>query len=254
MQQILLGNPGTKLPPASQDLRAAFDEVLASHGWNVRLADRVYVALFDLGDWLPWLAEARALLDDSEVRRANSRRNAEERDRLVLAYALHRVLLGHWLGCNATEVPIRRDAQGCPRLLGDVFFTSLSHAKEGLALAVSAAGPVGVDIEPAARASAMPEIKERICHPQEAMVETSDEALLALWVRKEAFLKAAGVGLQYEMTTFAAPDRAVLKLPGGGLSQVRMLHTTSDWFAAVAATPELIVECAWLCPPLPSRR
>jgi 4'-phosphopantetheinyl transferase len=257
MLQMLQGNQAAEPPPESRDLHAAFDEALTSHQWSTRLADRVYVALFDLGDWLPWLADARALLDASEVRRADSRRNAEERDRLALAYALHRLLLGHWLGCNAREVPIRRDAMGCPRLPGEVLFTSLSHASEGLALAVSTAGPVGVDIEPATRASAMPEIAERVCHPQEVaamadlMGEASSEALLALWVRKEAFLKAAGVGLQYDMTTFAAPDRAVLELPGGGLSEVRMLHTNSEWFAAVAAVPELIVECVWLCPSRP---
>lgn len=257
MRQMLEGYQAAAVPPPARDLRAVFDEALASHQWSSRLPDRVCVALFDLGDWLPWLVEARTIIDASEARRADSRRNAGERDRLVLAYALHRLLLGHWLGCNANEVPIRRDALGCPRLPGEVLFTSLSHASEGLALAVSAAGPVGVDIEPAARASVMPEIAERVCHPQEITAmpepvgEVSSEALLALWVRKEAFLKAAGVGLQHDMAAFAAPDKAILELPGGGLSQVRMLHTNSAWFAAVAAAPELVVECARLTPSRP---
>lgn len=254
MQEVLQGNQAAEPPPESQDLRAVFDELLALHRWDTRLADRVCVALFDLGEWLPWLTDARVIIDAAEARRADSRRNAGERDRLALAYALHRLLLGHWLGCNASEVPIGRDALGCPRLPGGVLFTSLSHASEGLALAVSTAGPVGVDIEPATRASAMPEIADRVCHPQDAIAiagltgEAASEALLALWVRKEAFLKAAGIGLQHDMAAFAAPDRAVLELPGGGLSQVRMLHTHSAWFAAVAAAPELVVECAWLCP------
>jgi 4'-phosphopantetheinyl transferase len=231
-----------------------FDDALATNQWDARIADRVRVALFDLGDWLPWLADARVMIDTSESRRADSRRDPRERDRLTLTYALHRLLLAHVLGCDACEVPIGRDVLGCPRLSGQALFTSLSHAGDGLALAVSAMGSVGVDIEPATRASAMPEIAERVCHPQDAAARPDpdgfvwSEALLALWVRKEAFLKAAGVGLQHDMTSFAAPDGAVLALPDGGSSRVCMLHIGSAWVAAVAAAPELAIECAWLRP------
>ena len=68
--------------------------------------------------------------------------------------------------------------------------------------------------------------------------------MLALWVRKEAFLKAAGIGLQREMQTFAAPQNALLELPEGGTVRVRMLDVGPQWVAAVASAPELQVKCA----------
>ena len=182
------------------------------------------------------------------------RHAASDRDQLALGYALHRLLLGHVLGLEPANVPIGRDEAGCPRLAGALLSTSLSHADRALALAITATGPVGVDIEPLSRASVMPEIAGRVCHPAEAaeIAKLSEpalcEALLALWVRKEAFLKAAGIGLQREMPTFAAPDSAVLALPGGEMTQVRMLDAGAHWVAAVAGAPDVVIESAWLRP------
>jgi 4'-phosphopantetheinyl transferase len=75
-------------------------------------------------------------------------------------------------------------------------------------------------------------------------------ALLALWVRKEAFLKAAGIGLEREMQTFPAPDNALLTLPrpGGKQARLQMLDVGPYWVAAVAGSPDTPVECAWLRP------
>jgi 4'-phosphopantetheinyl transferase len=109
-----------------------------------------------------------------------------------------------------------------------------------------------VDIESSNRASVMPELAERVCHPHE-MAElrllaepARSEALLALWVRKEAYLKAAGIGLQREMGTFAAPRDALLELPGGELTRVRMLEAGPHWVAAVAGAPEVPIASRWL--------
>ena len=51
-----------------------------------------------------------------------------------------------------------------------------------------------------------------------ALANLSDDArgraLLDLWVRKEALLKAAGIGLECEMETFPAPTGVPLPLNG----------------------------------------
>jgi 4'-phosphopantetheinyl transferase len=98
----------------------------------------------------------------------------------------------------------------------------------------------------------MPEVAERVCHPHDmaefrSLVEPArSEALLALWVRKEAYLKAAGIGLQREMGTFAAPQDALLELPGGEMTRVRMLEAGPHWVAAVAGSPEAPIASSWL--------
>ena len=206
----------------------------------------VLVAMFDLEDWQPYLARAAELIDVHEAARAARQRLPRNRDMLVLAYALHRLLLSQVLGCAVGDVPLGRDAKGCPRLHGDRLFTSLSHAGQRVAIAVAGAGPVGIDIEPAGRAADMPELAERVAHPDELRelaplgAHALGEALLAMWVRKEALLKAAGIGLEREMDSFVAPWRVALPLPGDtfpGRSVELHALDTPGWACAAAVPP-----------------
>ncbi len=250
----LKANPGfADTRWSCKTLREAFESALKESGWSATADACVLVGLFDLDDWLPWLAGAYAMLDAQEQQRVQRRRAVVDRDQLALSYALHRLLLGKVLDCDPAEVPIGRDAAGCPCLPGGTLCTSLSHAdRRVLSLAITATGRVGVDIESSHRASVMPELAERVCHPHE-MAElrllaepARSEALLALWVRKEAYLKAAGIGLQREMGTFAAPRDALLELPGGEMTRVRMLEAGPHWVAAVAGAPEVPIASRWL--------
>lgn len=215
-----------------------------------------FVGLFDLDQWHRWLAEGHALLSTAERHRVASRRAAADREALTLAYALHRTLLGHVLGYAPCDVPIGRDDAGCPSLPQYLAVsTSLSHAgRRAVAVAITRTGPVGVDLEEAGRAVVMAEIAEQVCHPDDTAALTfiggqvTNDAMLALWVRKEAFLKAAGIGLQKDMNTFAAAEGALLPLPQGGWSQVRMLDAGPEWTAAVACAPSSTLACTWLHP------
>lgn len=255
------GSGRTLTTPAGMDLRAAFRSSLPEPGWPSSSSAQVQVALFDLVDWLPWLADAAALLDAADLERAQRRRNTRDRDDLTVSYALHRLLIGARMGVDAVAVPLVRDALGCPRLRDTRISTSLSHAAHALALAVTAAGPVGVDIEPVDRVRVMPEIAGRVSHPSEtadlagASPEASGRALLGLWVRKEALLKAAGVGMAREMNTFVAPanEPLVLSPPDTDLTQLQMLDLGANWVGAVAAPPGLSVESRWLRPPAASK-
>lgn len=219
------------------------------------ISQSIYVGLFDLQDWQPWLPDAPTLLSPVERQRVASRRAETDRAALAMAYALHRLLLARALGCEASLVPLVRDDAGCPRVPGCLVSTSLSHAdRSAVAIAITATGPVGVDMESASRAAVMAELVEWICHPGDAKgmdcpgTAAHNADLLALWVRKEAFLKATGMGLSRDMHTFPAPDNALLDLPEGGNSRVRMIDGGPNWVAAVAGAPEAEVTSAWLSP------
>lgn len=238
------------------ELRGAFRTSLPTPDWARAARERAVVALVDLHDWRPWLGEAQALLDPPEALRVRRRVKAEDRDALALSYAMHRLLLGAILDLDPADVPLDRDAQGCPRLGNGALSTSLSHADGFAALAASAVGAVGVDLEPATRAGALPEIAERVCDPGEAAALAGlapadyGTALLALWVRKEALLKAAGVGLSREMSSFRAPEETALPLSpdSAETTRIRMLDAGPLCVAAVAAPPRLAVDSAWLRP------
>lgn len=239
------------------ELSAAFAAAAGTPGGPVASGSAIPIALMEVGEWLPWLADASGMLSASEYERVRGRRMAADRDALAVAYALHRLLLGSVLGRPPTDVPVYRDERGCPRVTGDGIHTSLSHADGLIAVAISKWGPVGVDIEPAARAFAMPEIARRVYHYSEATAlyvasePVRRTALLAMWVRKEAILKAAGVGLAVPMESFAAPEHPGLRLPGlfAELIQVRMLDAGDRCVAAVAGPCGAEFHCRWIRPP-----
>lgn len=237
-------------------LRVAFDEALPWPDASRLSHDYALVGLFELDDWRGWLPQAAALLDGAERARVQRRRRSADRETLALAYALHRLFLQAALSLDAAALPLGRDALGCPRLEGLAVHTSLSHSEAHVAIAVCRHGPVGVDVEPRLRGRVMEEIAAQICHPDEAakLVAFSEEAradaLLGLWVRKEALLKAAGIGLARPMDSFRAPVGQALPLEPAksGKTCLRMLEDMPGAMAAVAAPVDVPVLSAWVRP------
>ena len=227
--------------PTRCSLQATFHEAWPPAGWARRVRTGAAAVLVEQVDWLPWLDDARALLDARELACVERRRRPGDRVSLILAYGLHRLLLSVLLDIVPAAVPIGRDAKGCPRLEGHRLWTSLSHAEGHLAFAFSGVGPVGIDIEPSTRAAELPEIADRVCTPAEAGAlrqldrPTRAARLLELWVRKEALLKAAGIGLERAMETFEAPAGVPLRLEGLGAVRAGMLASGPDCAAAIAS-------------------
>ena len=235
-----------------RDIRQAFARAQPSQEW---CSQPLVVALADVGDWKPYLPDASMLLDAAENLRMQRKRKQGDREVLAVAYALHRLLLGQALGMDPMAVPLWRDALGCPRVGDNLVHTSLSHADGRIALAVSRVGPVGVDIEPLVRARMLLEMTGVICTRLErATVETlavdrRERALLGLWVRKEALLKAAGTGLSVEMNSFDAPEGTVRPMPTlEGGAWLEMLEAGPDCLAALARPVDAIAAAAWLFP------
>lgn len=214
----------------------------------------VRVLLVDAEPWQAAVPAARQWLDPAETARVARKRFAHDRDLLTLAYALHRLWLAHSLGCDPAAVPLIRDARGAPQLPGTGLQTSLSHADGAIAIAISVAAVVGIDIEPSLRASGMAELAGHICHPNELRALTGvaaadrDRALLRLWVRKEALLKAVGVGLHWDMASFEAPERSPILFADktGNDLHVIDIQDTHGFVAAVATAPDRVPECGWL--------
>src|SRR6218665_1237556 len=89
------------------DLHAAFSVAWRACGWSPAMprAHEVLAVLCDLSAWRPWGRVAQALIDVPEHARSARLRDAVDREERALAYALHRLLLGAWLGEAPTQVP-----------------------------------------------------------------------------------------------------------------------------------------------------
>lgn len=218
-----------------------------------------WVAVARMGDWLPWLGQASALLSDDEQARVARKRRQQDREGLVLCYALHRLLLSAWSGGDAARLPVGRDADGRPLSGQAGVSTSLSHTRDAFALVVASDAAVGIDVEPAESAATLEEIAGQVCHPQELqrlahLAGTARQAqLLKAWVRKEAYLKAVGVGLEWEMSGFVADPGACLPLdwthPDGAsvrLHELDLLQPTHE--VALAVNPDLRLRLLHLQP------
>lgn len=251
----------TSLPEHTDSAAAAVAALIGDFSAALPPAHRVppgsqaaKVLLVGIALWRDALPAATWLLDAEESARVARKRFAHDRERLTLAYAMHRLWLSASLQCDPAKVPLTRDARGAPQVAGTSLHTSLSHGDDAIAIALSAVGPIGVDVEPVGRAQGMAELAERIAHPRELQALASldgparDAALLRLWVRKEALLKAVGVGLAWEMPGFEASTGMPVKfLQDVNISlYVNDIDEFDDWNIAVAAAPGVVPEWDWL--------
>jgi 4'-phosphopantetheinyl transferase len=141
---------------------------------------------------------------------AVSFRFEEDRVRYATSHAHMRIILGHYLNLNPTEIHFDRNRFGKPRLalshgIPKLNF-SLAHTHSSAILAICARHSVGADIEeirPIEREVA--ELYFSARERAELRRLTGDEWLRGFfncWTRKEAVLKAEGLGLNVKLDSF----------------------------------------------------
>ena len=227
----------------------AVGSMLRDSGFAAPRSSQASVVVFDASTLAGDAPTATWLLDRRERARAARFRFHRDRDTYVLAHAVWRIALGACLGVDACEVPLATTTDGQPRLAGTALSTSLSHSGDLVAFTVCPAATVGVDIE-----RYPPRIDLDALMPVFCTREERDElstltdherarALLELWTRKEALLKAFGVGLLTDPSTTPAPSTHALMPPANAIHyppcRTRNLHPSKDWIAAIA-TPSAI--------------
>lgn len=144
-----------------------------------------------------------ALLDNAEQMKARAFRHEGDGRRYQHYHGAMRCILALYVGAPPERLRFLREHSGKPRLAGDRLKFNLSHCAEAAVLGVSLA-PVGVDIEGPAHFESPAEIAELIASRRERHLLARlagtplADALLHLWCRKEALLKADGIALMHE--------------------------------------------------------
>lgn len=175
------------------------------------------------------LARLEGLLSAGERERAGRFHFERDRRRFVAGRGALRLILAAYLQREPAEVSFDTGPRGKPAVAGDSPHFNLAHSDALAVLAVTRAGPVGVDIE---RIRPMDDL-DRLVQRCFSAAERAELAALPAedrlrgfftgWVRKEAFLKAAGVGLAMPLDGFDVPLRpgsppCLLRLEGEPLA------------------------------------
>lgn len=175
----------------------------------------------------PAAALERSIMDLDPTERARAERRATLALRaaaIASASALRRVL-ARYTGNAPRELAFERETGGKPRLAGRASPRfNLAHGGAYALIAVHARSEVGVDVEPLVAERVDTELVARVLAPSERApwdaLEPArrTEAFFQLWTRKEAAMKAVGMGLALD------PRELVVLLAG-------------DLFAPLCETP-----------------
>lgn len=205
----------------------------------------------------PALAALRADLDEATRERIELLARPDDRRRSTVAHALLRRRASALLGVPPAEVVVRRRCAACgatdhgrPELAPVAGApappaVSLAHAGRLAVVALSAAGEVGVDVEPADGEADWVRLRGHVFAGDEwAATERATDpgaARLAAWTRKEAAAKATGHGVALGLERIRVaerPDRDewhAVALPDGlGAMRVRDVAIDDAHVASVA--------------------
>ncbi|MCY4178951.1 MAG: 4'-phosphopantetheinyl transferase superfamily protein [Litoreibacter sp.] len=161
-------------------------------------------------------AQSSALLvslDQTEQDRAMRFRFAEDRRDYVAAHALTRFMLGDVTGQAPKDLRFVFGRYGKPALLTPSGQSSapafnLSHTRGCVAVALSATGDIGVDVEAISRTVPDGIADRYFSRPELEAIHTAPdkdmaERFFTYWTLKEAYLKATGLGINIPLDRFA---------------------------------------------------
>jgi 4'-phosphopantetheinyl transferase len=171
-------------------------------------AGEIHVWALPLNEGFASLKELEVVLSAYEQQRAASFARDEPRRTFITSRAALRSILGHYLALAPTDVSLTTIVNGKPQLAaGDVRF-NLAHSQNLTLIGVSRGGEIGIDVEFFRPVEHALEIAARNFHPAERdAIQAADPndlptKFLRCWTRKEAIVKAMGVGIGYPLDTF----------------------------------------------------
>jgi 4'-phosphopantetheinyl transferase len=201
------------------------------------------------------IARLSRCLSPEEKRRAGRLKVAERRATFIYNRAMLRSILANYADVEPDQVPLTTTAEGKP--IWDDAACSLSfnlaHCGDLAILAVSARRLVGVDVEAFDRRANYEALARQALSPRELaayqQLPENDQpaAFLRIWTRKEAFLKAVGVGLGRPLAeievSFRPTEQPEILATGNSCQAANewLLESWSPrqgWFAALATPRE----------------
>jgi len=142
------------------------------------------------------------VLSDEEKKRAEQFKFLHLKKRFIAAQGELRLLLSRYLSQTPESIIIERTKYGKPYLQTNTAFKfNLSHAGDYMLCGFALNSEIGMDLELIRNNYSWKKISQRFFHATEAEYlqalprEQQQRDFFKLWVKKEAFIKAIGLGL-----------------------------------------------------------
>lgn len=200
-----------------------------------------------------------SLLDSTEIARMERFRFDADRERFLLGHGFLREVLGDYLHTNGASLNFERGPYGKPFLPGSGVHFNMSDTKDAIAVVVSALADIGLDIETMARQVDHVNVGGHYFTPEEqrSISEADDgkRRFLEFWTRKEAVLKASGVGIMDDLRVLRV-DQAVNRMDithpvfvemAAAAYHVRTWHVGLQHIVSLA-TPTIVDRVTFLAP------
>jgi 4'-phosphopantetheinyl transferase len=225
------------------------------HGFNQDYQlpeEEVHVWRTTLGMAASGFAELLSILSPDERERALRFHFEIDQRRSVIGRGYLRLLLGRILDLQAEGLRIENNEFGKPGLATSQSLQfNVSHSGEWILIAIARRRAVGVDVERIRTDLELDSIAARFFSTNECQILDSlvgparYEAFFACWTRKEAYVKATGLGLsvaldQFDVSLLPQEEPRLLATRNNPLDasrwSFRELDISRDYAAALAAS------------------
>ena len=172
---------------------------------------------------------SKQTLSADEWVRAKRFRFEIDRTRFIVARSVLRSILGHYLGIEPGELQLCYGSHGKPYLHEDLnqalIRFSVAHSHQLAVYAFACAREIGIDLEYARPMLRVQQIAAGFMSAHEMAllselpIDQQQEAFYLCWTRKEAYIKAIGVGLEqplrrFEVSLIPGEPARLLKVEG----------------------------------------
>lgn len=206
------------------------------------------------------LDQLKATLSRDETQRAARFHFPADRDRFIAAHGCLRNILARYLHCKPGQLSFSTNPYGKPVLPDHKLEFNLSHSGDVALVAITHEQKVGVDLECIRQGISSQVIarqyfsKSEVAELQTLPPEQREIAFFTCWTRKEAYIKAQGLGLSLPLESFDVSltpnEPAILRATRPDPQEAARwtllsLHINSDYAAALAVEGREIIVNLW---------
>ncbi|HSB01710.1 MAG TPA: 4'-phosphopantetheinyl transferase superfamily protein [Anaerolineales bacterium] len=154
------------------------------------------------------LERLQEFLSEEETQRAARFHFTADRNRFIAAHGCLRAVLTRYLRCLPDQFTFSVNSYGKPALNDHTLEFNLSHSSDVALIAISQERRVGIDVErirPGISSQVIAQqyfSKFEFAELQTLPLEQKEAAFFTCWTRKEAYIKAQGLGLSLPLESF----------------------------------------------------